>query len=341
MEIIAELEGEGRGAYTGSLGFLGRDGRMDFNILIRTMTLRGRRIELRAGAGIVADSIPERELEETRAKARGLLRRVRCTAPDDDRRDRHVVLVDGESRIAAWPRIDRGLHYGDGLFETIVCASGPRCAFGRLHLDRLTRGCARLPFASSRPGGDRTEIAGARADAQRAAIIKIIVTRGERASRAAMRRPARNGTAHRAALSVAAAGAGQSLARRALGIAALRLGENRSSPGSSISTGSSRFWRKPRCALRRMSKLLLFSSSRRRRFGHHEQCVHRPGRGAPTPRARAMRRRGCHARAWCCARRRRIGMASEECDLGAADLERTREIFLTNARIGIWPCSES
>jgi anthranilate synthase component I len=73
MQIIAELEGEGRGAYTGSLGFLGRDGTMDLNILIRTMTVSGRRVSLRAGGGIVADSIPERELEETRAKARGLL----------------------------------------------------------------------------------------------------------------------------------------------------------------------------------------------------------------------------------------------------------------------------
>lgn len=73
MEIIAELEGEGRGAYTGSLGFLSRDGTMDLNILIRTMTVQGRDILLRAGGGIVADSIPERELEETRAKARGLL----------------------------------------------------------------------------------------------------------------------------------------------------------------------------------------------------------------------------------------------------------------------------
>jgi anthranilate synthase component 1 len=73
MEIIAELEGTGRGAYTGSLGFLGRDGTMDTNILIRTMTLAGRQVDLRAGGGVVADSIPERELEETRAKARGLL----------------------------------------------------------------------------------------------------------------------------------------------------------------------------------------------------------------------------------------------------------------------------
>lgn len=74
MQVIAELEGEGRGAYTGSLGWLGTDGDADFNILIRTLTLRGDQIELRAGAGIVADSVPERELEETRAKALGMLR---------------------------------------------------------------------------------------------------------------------------------------------------------------------------------------------------------------------------------------------------------------------------
>ena len=73
MEIIAELEAEGRGAYTGSLGYLNRDGSMDLNILIRTLVQQGERLSLRAGAGIVADSDPQRELEETRAKARGLL----------------------------------------------------------------------------------------------------------------------------------------------------------------------------------------------------------------------------------------------------------------------------
>jgi len=73
MQIIAELEGAGRGAYTGSLGYLTRDGRLDLNILIRTMTLSAQQLTFRAGAGIVADSDPERELEETRAKARGLL----------------------------------------------------------------------------------------------------------------------------------------------------------------------------------------------------------------------------------------------------------------------------
>jgi len=74
MQIIAQLEGEPRGAYTGSLGYLNRDGSLDMNILIRSLEVRGSALTLRAGAGIVADSVPERELEETRAKARGVLR---------------------------------------------------------------------------------------------------------------------------------------------------------------------------------------------------------------------------------------------------------------------------
>jgi anthranilate synthase component 1 len=74
MEIIAELEGGPRGAYTGSLGYLSRNGHLDLNILIRTMVLEGDRLTFRAGAGIVVNSDAEHELAETRAKARGLLR---------------------------------------------------------------------------------------------------------------------------------------------------------------------------------------------------------------------------------------------------------------------------
>lgn len=74
MEIIAELEAGGRGLYTGSMGYLGRDGRMDLNILIRSMLVADDGIRFRTGAGIVADSEPEAELAETEAKARGLMR---------------------------------------------------------------------------------------------------------------------------------------------------------------------------------------------------------------------------------------------------------------------------
>ncbi|MFQ5936099.1 MAG: aminodeoxychorismate synthase component I [Acidiferrobacterales bacterium] len=74
MEIISELEGTARGGYTGSMGYINRDGSMDLNILIRTIVQAGEQISLRAGAGIVADSRPRRELQETRAKAKGMLR---------------------------------------------------------------------------------------------------------------------------------------------------------------------------------------------------------------------------------------------------------------------------
>jgi anthranilate synthase component I len=74
MEIIAELEGVGRGPYTGSMGYLSRCGQMDLNILIRSLVIEDGTVSFRAGAGIVADSEPLAELAETRSKARGLLR---------------------------------------------------------------------------------------------------------------------------------------------------------------------------------------------------------------------------------------------------------------------------
>ena len=74
MQLLAEFERTPRDAYTGSMGYLGTDGSLDLNILIRTLTVHGSEIEFRTGAGIVADSRPEAELAETRAKARGMLR---------------------------------------------------------------------------------------------------------------------------------------------------------------------------------------------------------------------------------------------------------------------------
>jgi anthranilate synthase component 1 len=74
MEIIGDIEQEPRGAYTGAIGYLDDNGDMDLNILIRTLMVEGSQVSLRAGAGIVTDSVPDKELDETRAKARGLLR---------------------------------------------------------------------------------------------------------------------------------------------------------------------------------------------------------------------------------------------------------------------------
>ena len=74
MQIINELEPSPRYAYTGSMGYLNLDGSMDLNILIRSFMLEGKELTFKAGAGIVADSDPLRELAETRVKAKGLLR---------------------------------------------------------------------------------------------------------------------------------------------------------------------------------------------------------------------------------------------------------------------------
>ncbi len=73
MEIIRELESDGRGIYAGATGYIGFSGNMDFAITIRTIVMREGRAYVQAGAGIVAGSSPEAEYEETVNKARALL----------------------------------------------------------------------------------------------------------------------------------------------------------------------------------------------------------------------------------------------------------------------------
>jgi len=74
MEIIEELEPVKRGPYTGSIGYISFSGNMDLNIIIRTFVVKGERAYVQAGAGIVADSDPEREYFETLKKAEALIR---------------------------------------------------------------------------------------------------------------------------------------------------------------------------------------------------------------------------------------------------------------------------
>ena len=74
MEIIDELEPDKRGLYAGAAGYLGFNGDMDLAIAIRTALVKAGQMHVQAGAGIVADSVPESEWQETRAKARAVLR---------------------------------------------------------------------------------------------------------------------------------------------------------------------------------------------------------------------------------------------------------------------------
>ncbi len=74
MEIIDEIEPTRRGPYTGSMGYIGFNGNMDLNIIIRTMLVKEGRAYVQAGAGIVADSDPEREFHESLKKAEALIK---------------------------------------------------------------------------------------------------------------------------------------------------------------------------------------------------------------------------------------------------------------------------
>lgn len=80
MEIINELEGVRRGVYAGAVGYVGLNGTLDTCIAIRTIVAHRNELFIQAGAGIVADSIPENEYQETENKARALLEAIRLAA---------------------------------------------------------------------------------------------------------------------------------------------------------------------------------------------------------------------------------------------------------------------
>jgi anthranilate synthase component 1 len=73
MEIIAELEREQRGPYAGAVGYLDFSGNLDTAIAIRTIVIKNNIAYIQAGGGIVADSVPEREYQESLNKAQALL----------------------------------------------------------------------------------------------------------------------------------------------------------------------------------------------------------------------------------------------------------------------------
>ncbi len=106
MEIIDELEATRRGPYTGSVGVFGFDGRATLNIVIRTLVRHADEYHLRVGAGIVHDSDPGREYDETLDKARALI-----TAVDEALGERAAMTVeadDGSSRGALEDELDGG-----------------------------------------------------------------------------------------------------------------------------------------------------------------------------------------------------------------------------------------
>jgi anthranilate synthase component 1 len=76
MQIVSELEPQKRGLYAGAIGYLGYNGNLDTCIVIRTIVMHGKKVYITAGAGIVADSDPKLEYQETLNKARAMLKAV-------------------------------------------------------------------------------------------------------------------------------------------------------------------------------------------------------------------------------------------------------------------------
>ncbi len=97
MEIIAEMEREARGIYAGAIGYLGFSGNLDTCITIRTILFKNGKAYVQSGAGIVYDSVPEKEYEETQNKAKALLTAIRTAElmfPKDPARESSTINQD-------------------------------------------------------------------------------------------------------------------------------------------------------------------------------------------------------------------------------------------------------
>ncbi len=233
--------------------------------------------------------------------------------------------------------LDRGLHFGDGLFETIACCRG-RARFLSLHLERLALGCERLHIPLVAAGVVRREIERLAAGAD-ASLIKLIVTRGEAtargyswvgdesATRVVLRYPGPHGDE-------AAARDGVRVR-----IGSLRLGENATLAGLKHLNRLENVLARSELRANDATELLLFSSSGALVSGTMSNVFIVHNDRLMTPRLdlcgvlgimrRVVLREAAGA-----------GIAVEERVIATDDLNRAHEIFLTNARMGIWPVRE-
>ena len=146
MQLIDELETVRRGVYTGAIGWIGFDGGCDLNIAIRTIVCSGGQAFYHVGGGVVWDSEPEREFQETLDKGRAmrsaLVENTTMTTPGHHR----YALRGDELREASQLNVSAlsdGFMFGLGVYETIRVLGG-RPVFLDRHLARLRRGAAQL-----------------------------------------------------------------------------------------------------------------------------------------------------------------------------------------------------
>ncbi|MFT3828445.1 MAG: aminodeoxychorismate synthase component I [Opitutaceae bacterium] len=148
MQIIGELETVQRGVYTGAIGWIGFDGDCDLNIAIRTIVSRGGRAYYHVGGGVVWDSKPESEFQETLDKGRAMRAALVGASPSmsQGRNFQRFALRGDELVEAAELRVSPlgdGFMFAHGLFETIRALDG-RPAFLDRHVARLQDGARRL-----------------------------------------------------------------------------------------------------------------------------------------------------------------------------------------------------
>ena len=167
MRVIAELEAGGREAYTGTVGYASPVAGLELNVAIRTLELRGERIWMGAGGGIVADSVAADELEECFVKARPVLASAGARLIEEPRVNRiaPVPALAGEA-----DRPDPAL----GVFETILVRGGVPVDL-RAHLARLRRSVSTL-YGTELPDdlGTRVLAAAAASPLQR---LRVVATR--------------------------------------------------------------------------------------------------------------------------------------------------------------------
>jgi para-aminobenzoate synthetase/4-amino-4-deoxychorismate lyase len=169
MRVIAELEAGGREAYTGAVGYASPVAGLELNVAIRTLELRGERIWMGAGGGIVADSVAEAELEECFVKARPVIAAAGARLIEEPRVTRvaPVPALAGEA-----DRPDPAL----GVFETILVRGGGPVDL-RAHLARLERSVGTL-YGSELPGHLDTRIlaAASASPTQRLRVLALPAT---------------------------------------------------------------------------------------------------------------------------------------------------------------------
>ena len=139
MQLITEMEPEPRGLFAGAIGYLGADGRMDFNIAIRTLVCCGEQVSFHVGAGIVWDSDPAAEYEETLAKGRALFAALGAPFPESPPRADRREMLNGE--LVPAPRMDADPAGAVGVFETLRLRAGKPEFFSE-HATRYLAGCA-------------------------------------------------------------------------------------------------------------------------------------------------------------------------------------------------------